>query len=388
MSTLIRCPRCKSETDASASKPGSIIKCVHCRGDMRVPEGARTPAAAGGARAGGGRQSTLFRRMTNATVPGQRGRSVAVPGGSGGERGASGRGKDMNGLYIGAGIAALVAVVIGIGLVMKSKGSGEPTTKGGAKKEMRAPIQAPPPPPLPPAPPPAPEKPPTDGTKGPPSSWEPDAASYTLEAVKPLPVDATAEKDALNFIRQKDTKRINTTPFRYLPFVINALISDDRELAHAAFVVLNEFCEDRKEYDSKGKPILDLAWVNSAHYRGYMYQWWNNKWWPERANKLPDAPGNVQAVEKQDWVGLARAMIGGSFHIEDSPQAVAFRKVKNLGRAAWPKLADLLDHDEIPLARAAAQALQELTGEKKPLPNETNRAEVKNAWLAWIEKNK
>jgi hypothetical protein len=205
--------------------------------------------------------------------------------------------------------------------------------------------------------------------------------------VTPLKTDPTAEKDALVFIKSKNSQRINTSPFRYLPFVINALISEDRELAHAAFVVLNLFAEDRGEYDSKGKPILDLAWVNDAEYRGYMYMWWNNKWWPERAQKLPDAPGNQAAVERTDWLGLVRELKGGAYHDSETPQGVAFRKVKNLGRAAWRKLADLIDHEDLTIGQTAAQVLTELTGEKKPRPNEQNRSEVKNAWLAWIEKN-
>ncbi|HKS16542.1 MAG TPA: hypothetical protein VJU16_04465 [Planctomycetota bacterium] len=384
MSTLIRCPRCKSETDASASKPGSIIKCVHCRGDMRVPDAPKTPASGAGGRAGGGRQSTLFRRMTNATVPGQRGRSVGPSGGSGNERGASGQGRDNNALYMGAGIAALVAVIIAIGLVMKGKGSAEPTTgKGGAKKEMRAPV-APPPPSLPPPPPPPPPKVPERVAL----DWEPDAMNFVLASVKPLNTDATAEKDGLHFIRSNQGKRIIGSPFRYMPFVINSLVSEDRDLARAAFQVLYDFCEERSIRTDENKNPINISKVNNAEYRGYIYQMMT-EWWARSASKLPDSPGNAAAVEKTDWMGLARAMIGGSFHIEDSPAGIAYRKVKNLGRTAWPKMADLIDHDELPLGRAVAQALQELTGEKTiPLPNERNRSDVKAAWQAWIEKNK
>ena len=384
MSTLIRCPRCKSENDASSARPGSVIKCVHCRGDMRIPEAAKTPASAGKV---GGRQSTLFRRMTNATVPGQRGRTAPMPGGYGEGRGASDRPRDMSGIYTGGAIAALIAVVIAIGLVMKGKSSEEPVAKGGGKNKStsRAPIQAPPP--LPPAPPPEPVKPPNERKKGPPLTWEPDAASYTLESVRPLPTDPTAEKDALHFIRTKNSKLIIRTPFRYLPFVINSMISEDRELAHGAFVVLNDFFEDRKDYDSNGKPILDLAWVNDANYRSYMYSFANTKWWPERASKLPDAPGNQAVVDRQDWVALVRELKGGAYHDLDTPQGVAFQKVKNLGRAAWIKLAELIDHEDLTIGQTAAQVLNELTGEKKPRPTEQNRAEVKNAWVAWIQKN-
>jgi hypothetical protein len=62
--------------------------------------------------------------------------------------------------------------------------------------------------------------------------------------------------------------------------------------------------------------------------------------------------------------------------------------VKNLGRAGWTKLADLIDHDDLTIGQTAAQVLSELTGEKKfPRPNEQNRAEVKNAWIAWLKQN-
>src|SRR5690349_3175776 len=170
MTALLRCPRCKSEVDASASRPGSIIKCAHCRADMRVPD---APAASGPPKASGGRQSTLFRRMANAAVPGQRGRVVASPTFSGEGRGASKRGSDMSGLYMGGGIVGVIAIIVVIALMMSGK-SPEPGTQGGPKKLTRTP---PPPPVAPPAPAPEPPKPPSERGSGPPSSWEPDAAS-------------------------------------------------------------------------------------------------------------------------------------------------------------------------------------------------------------------
>jgi len=343
---------------------------------MRVPEASREPSS--GARPGG-RQSTLFRRMNNASVPGQRGRSVAMPGGSGGSRGASDRGRDLSGLYVGGGIAALIGVVIVVGLMMKGK-SAEPAAKGGPRKEMRAPIQAPPPPPVAPAPPPPKEP----GRVA--ADWEPDAMSFVLASVKPVQTDSTAEKDALNFIRTGNTNRILASPFRYIPFVINSLASEDRDLARAAFQILYAFCEDRKIYFEGNKNPIDIAKVNNAEYRAYMYENWASTWWPQSSHKLPDAPGNKAAIDRQDWVALVRQLIGGAYHDESTPQGTAFRKVKNLGKAAWPKLAELIDHDELSIGQAAAQVLTELTGEKKPRPTEQNRAEVKNAWIAWIAK--
>lgn len=384
MAQMLRCPRCKSENDASAARPGSIIKCLHCRGDMRVPEAAKAAQPAGRSSAGGGRQSTLFRRMTNATVPGQRGRGAPLPGSGGGGRGASDRGRDLSGLYVGGGIAAIIAIIIVIGLVMKGK-SGEPESKAPRKEVAKAPMAAPPPPP-PPPPPPAIQEPPTN--KPPPSSWEPDASGTLLTAVRPVPTEALAEKDALHFIENMNTKRIFAQPFRYMPFVINALLSEDQKLATASFRVLHAFCEERNIKFEGGENPIKLSHVNSAGYRGYCYSNWAAEWWPKYSHKLPDAPGQADHVARTDWVALANEMKAGSYHDDTTPAGAAYKKVKNLGQAAWPKLAELIDHEDLSIGRSAAMALAELTGEKKPLPNEQNRTDVKNAWIAWINKNK
>jgi hypothetical protein len=201
-----------------------------------------------------------------------------------------------------------------------------------------------------------------------------------------VPAEPANEKLAIDVIRAKNTKLVLQSPFRYLPWIINSLISEDRELARNALQLLYDFCEERKDFDSKGKNLIDMAWVNDAEYRGYTYSFWSTTWWPERAHKLPDAPGSKDAVNRMDWVALTRQLQGGAYHDESTPQGTAFRKVKNLGKAAWPKLAEMIDHDELPLGRTAAQVLIELTGNKISLPNETNRVEVKNAWLAWIAK--
>jgi hypothetical protein len=366
MASMIRCPRCKAETDASAAKPGSIIKCVHCRGDMRVPEAAKAAApgsrggSGGGGGAGGGRQSTLFRRMNNASMPGQKGRGASAPAAPG--RGASDRGRDLSGLYIGGGVVGIIAIIVAIGVVMSGK--KEDPVKGPPKKEIakRAPVEPPPPPPAATEPPPPPKVP--DGA---PVTWEPDAAGFVLESVKSISTDATAEKDALHFIRNNDTKRIMNSPFRYMPFVINNLINEDRDLAKASFNMLHAFCEERSVKFADGKNPVDMTKVNNAHYRGYIYQSMT-EWWRSSASKLPDAPGNTAAVER-------------------TPQGVAYRKVKNLGRGAWLKLAELVDHEDLTIGQTASQVLTELTGEKLPRPNEQNRSEVKNAWIAWINKN-
>ena len=377
MTTQIRCPRCKAETDSSTAKPGSVIKCVHCRGDMRVPDVAKS----GGPGIKGGRQSTLFRKMTNATVPGQRGRAPSVP--TGGGRPGADAPRDMSGVYKGIGIAGGIAAVIVIGILMKGK-SPEPEKTTGKKSTPKTVAPLPPPPPPPP---------PVD-TKaeieksGAPPTYEHGADSLVHYSIKPLtPSDPAAEKDAMTFIKNVNMPRILATPYRYLPFVINSMISEDQAMAVASFQVLHGFCEEMKLYTSDGKNVIDLHLVNSPKYRAWMYQEWVTKFWPERSNKLPDSPGNKEAVERENWVELARRLQGGAYHTDDN-QGIAYRKVKSYGKAAWPKLVALIDHEELPVARSAGQLLNDLTGEKKPLPNEQNRTELRNAWTTWVEKNK
>jgi len=384
MSTLLRCPRCKSDVDASAAKPGSIIKCLHCRADMRVPD---APSASGAAKASGGRQSVLFRRMTNASIPGQRGRAVAGPTFSGEGRGASNRGSDMSGLYMGGGIVGVIAIVVVIALMMSGK-SSEPGAQGGPKKLV---VQRPPPPPPPPEAPPEPVKPPSERGSGPPSSWEPDAASRVVASVNPVPCESALEKEALGYIRAGNTDRINQAPYHFLPFVLNSLISEDRDLAKGAFAALAAFCQQQRILLTGEKNPIDLGWVNSAEYRGYIYQDWAGKWWSQSSRKLIDAPigaGELAAVDKVDWESQVRQLMSGSYHDSTTPSGATFLRVKAYGRAAWPKLANLIDHEDLGVGRAAAEVLNELTGQKRPRPTEANRAEVKAGWLSWISSQK
>jgi len=325
--------------------------------------------------------------MANAAVPGQRGRVVAGPTFSGDGRGASKRGSDMSGLYMGGGIVGVIAIVVVIAVMMSGK-SPEPGTQGGPKKLTRTP---PPPPVAPPAPAPEPIKPPSERGSGPPSSWEPDAASRMQATVNPVPCESALEKEALGYIRAGNTDRINSAPYHYLPFVLNSLITEDRELAKGAFAALAAFCQHQRILLTGEKNPVDLGWVNSAEYRAYIYQDWAGKWWGQNSRKLIDAPigaGELAAVDKVDWESQVRQLIGGSYYDSTTPSGTTFLKVKAYGRAAWPKLANLIDHEDLSVGQAAASVLNELTGQKRPRPTEANRAEVKAGWLSWISSQK
>ena len=90
--------------------------------------------------------------------------------------------------------------------------------------------------------------------------------------------------------------------------------------------------------------------------------------------------GLVEAVRLALDHDVARAFVD-----ETCAEGIMFRKVKRMGKAAYPHLVKYIDHEELPLGRAAATVLNELTGEQKPLPNVTTRPQVKAEWEAWIQ---
>lgn len=383
MATLIRCPSCKFEIDATASKPGSIIKCANCKHDMRIPAGELKPEDVP---RGMARQTPLFRKMSNVTAPGARGR----PRGGPSDRGASTQpGGYNNGLAIGgavAGLAALIGIAV---LLMKNSGTEAPSAP--PKKLMARRTEEAPPPPPPAAGPEAP-KPPTSDSSGPPSSWEPDASADVSASVKPVFADPARAQEAILLMKAGNTDQINNSPYSFLPHVINTLISEDKVLAHAAFRALASYCEHANIRDSKDKIPIELEWFNSARYRGYVYQFWAGPggWWEKKGAGLPDAPtsGGGTNIDKVDWLGLARQLKGGGYHDRTTHQGVAFSKVRAFGKAAYPKLAALLDDEDVSLAADVNNVLNELTGQKMPKVTEANRSAVKALWIDWISRNK
>jgi len=118
---------------------------------------------------------------------------------------------------------------------------------------------------------------------------------------------------------------------------------------------------------------------------------------PQPAAPAPEAPKptpeeiaamGAQDAAAADWNNIMTYLrSGGAFDDETRAEGVMFRKVKRMGKAAYPHLVKYIDHEELPLARAAATVLNELTGQQKPLPNATTRAQVKADWEAWIKAN-
>lgn len=105
------------------------------------------------------------------------------------------------------------------------------------------------------------------------------------------------------------------------------------------------------------------------------------------APPVPVARG-AEDPARVNWDELMKALRpGGGFEDPGRPEGQAFARVKAMGKGAYPYLLRYLDHEELPLAVAAARVLNELTGRQQPLPTPATRAQVKADWEAWIKAN-
>jgi hypothetical protein len=104
--------------------------------------------------------------------------------------------------------------------------------------------------------------------------------------------------------------------------------------------------------------------------------------------KTPPPSGRVEEPSKARWDDLMTTLrAGGAFDDLSRPEGVAFKRVKEMGKGAYPHLVKYIEHEDPLLGRAAVAVLNELTGQKKPLPTETTRAKVKAEWEEWIKAN-
>lgn len=109
---------------------------------------------------------------------------------------------------------------------------------------------------------------------------------------------------------------------------------------------------------------------------------------PPAAPAPAPVPRGAEDPARVNWDELMKILRpGGGFDDPSRPEGQAFARVKAMGKGAYPYLLRYLDHEELPLAVAAARVLNELTGRHQPLPTLATRAQVKADWEAWIKAN-
>lgn len=109
---------------------------------------------------------------------------------------------------------------------------------------------------------------------------------------------------------------------------------------------------------------------------------------PDAADPKPAPAPRAEEPSKARWDDLMTTLrAGGAFDDLSRPEGVAYKRVKDMGKAAYPHLAKYIDHEDPLLGRAAVAVLNELTGQKKPLPTEATKAKSKAEWEEWIKAN-
>ncbi len=88
-------------------------------------------------------------------------------------------------------------------------------------------------------------------------------------------------------------------------------------------------------------------------------------------------------VESWDEV-MITLRAGGGFDDLPRPEGIAFLRVKAMGICAFPRLIGYIDHEDIMLGRASVAVLNELTGQRMPLPSDATKAKVKAEWESWL----
>lgn len=107
---------------------------------------------------------------------------------------------------------------------------------------------------------------------------------------------------------------------------------------------------------------------------------------PSPAPPPPPPSGDEAARTKWEDI-LIQLRGGGGYDIPGRPEQVYFEKVKKMGKSAYPHLVKFIDNDDPALGRAAVAVLNELTNQKKPLPNDATKAKLKAEWEAWVKAN-
>lgn len=403
MARLIKCPRCQSQVDVTNVSGGATVRCPDCGANLRVPTGQTgnypkvNAAAPEPAAPSHKKQTGVFRKMAA-----QRG-----PGGTGGGRRMPRKQKSNTGLFVGLGVGAL-AIAIVLAAVMMSGGK-KPNPNAGANtasNQGETPADTTPAPVIDNTPAPAtPEKPKTPKrrtyTKGEvPVTFEPGARGWADRQTRELYVIKLEDdlKEEFNELATNGKVReIIENDSKWVPYIIDALLSDEKDIAWSAYQALHQICQKRNISSSEEgfRNPLKLENFNSSYVRGGEYVFWSEQWWakPNNQDAVRSWAGGAEIVgrmvdpNKANWEELMRNLrAGGAFDDKDRPEGLAYMMVKGMGPAAYPKLIGYIVNEDPLLGRAAVAVLNELTGRQSPLPNATTNVTIKSQWESWYKR--
>lgn len=429
MARLIRCPRCPSQIDVTRVAGGASVRCPDCGASVRVPTGqtgqypqvtapppAPAPAPAAAGSSGRGKTTALFRKMATASAPGVSDRPTGrVPRESRSATRVRRRGGSGVALLVGSVAGFLVLVVLLI--VTLNNQSARREAEAAARKareeerrkkaeelarkarEEEAAAEA--------------EyqrqlaarkdasaKPASLTRKGgnyqAPAAFEPGARKYIQGSPSALGdnPEQLKEFEAMAAAGRID-EMVRDDP-KWLPYVIDGMLSDDEKVARASFQAMYDICAKHRVMTESGKNPVSLEYVNSAYYRGNEFAYWL-EWYQRNRQEIAERGGKGGGAEnarvvgedpaRADWPKLMEMLRpGGGFDDPKRPEGLAFAKVKAMGPGAYPYLVRHIDDADIMIARAAVRVLNELTGQNRPLPTEATKGQARQEWEVWLKR--
>lgn len=424
MAKILKCPRCQEKIDVTDLSGGSTVRCEACGTMVRVagstqaiPKAPPPPPPAPAARergttrvrkpgdknstrvraAGGaapGRQTELFRKMSNSRQPGEAGR----PRGGGG-------GKEGGGSNTGMIIAIAAAAVVVLGGIAFAVMSGKDSHKAGSASsggEKESPKKSKKKDEAKSANRPAPPAPPTDT-----GTFKPGALALVDKSTTPMMPsinpDANAQYELLAGAGKASD--IAAADYRWVTYVVNGMLSDNEAVAKTSMDAMHQIIVKRKLDASQSslEKQSTLFGFNMPEARSSEYTYWAQWYftasarnavasWKESAGADASGPGGPGILggnpATEPWEETLGKLKSGGFGNQTTPEYYEYQKIRGMGKPAYPYLVKYIDHENIELGKTAVMILNELTGRgANTRVNDGNKAQLKAEWDEWIKKN-
>ena len=427
MAKILKCPSCQERIDVTDLSGGSTVRCEACGTMVRIASGAtgKVPQAAPpppppppppparskqrgttkmhkkekgtGVRTAPGRQTDLFRKMSNAHSPGEGNRPRGGGGGGGGERAQGGSNTGM----IIAIAAAAVVIIGGVAFAVlhksepehpKSSSSKEKDATTGTKKKKKddAPKSSSP----------APLSPAQTDTFKPGAR----AISGAGKDVPDMRVSPEAKAQYEGMVSGSKVADVVAADAQWIKYVFDGLLSDNEAVAKGSMAALHDIIKKRnlpaKGSDLENAPIIRS--FNSPEIRAGEYTFWATWWYTRQAQDMaatwgssggstagtdPAAP-RVAATNPatEPWEQTLRNCQSGGFTNSNTPEYFEFQKIKAMGKAAYPHLIRFIDNEDTTLGTTAVLILKELSGRSDAAGRVTpaNKSKIKEDWEGWL----
>lgn len=424
MAKILKCPRCQEKIDVTELSGGSTVRCEACGtmvrisgGTQQIPKAAPPPPPAAAPRErgttkvrkpgdktstkvranpGAGRQTDLFRKMSNARSPGEGGRP------------RGGREKDAaGGMNPGMIIAIAAAVIVVIGgaayavLGKKDSGSGKSGSSAGREKD------------------PSKDKKKKDEAKPAAKAYTPPPPSDTGTFRPGARASAGVGKDVPDMKCNPDSRQayeamvtggrieeVVNEDYKWILYVFDGLLSDNEAVVKGTCEALHKIIVKRKldasQSDLGKSPVMNG--INMPEIRGGEYTYWAQWWmmlpnrnaiatWAEQAGADPAStkPGGSTVIgnaASEDWAKTLAECRSGGFANSSNPEYYHFQRVKSMGKSAYPKLVEFIDNEDNTIGKAAVLMLMELTGrtDANSRVNDGNKGQLKADWAEYIKK--